>query len=192
MINERQIINNEHEANFATNTLSVYILTKSFIPILTQHQAARVLTTSSGGMYNVKLDPDDLNSTRMGTFKGDLVYAQNKRQQVVMAERFAAQNPSIYFATWHPGWVDTPAVRSAMPAFYAKMQNRLRTPEQGADTLVWLCCQKDIAQKQPNGEFFQDRSVVPKHLPLAWTKSTIEEDERLMSNLDQLYQKYTA
>jgi len=54
-------------------------------------------------MYNVKLDPDDLNSTRMGTFNGDLVYAQNKRQQVVMAERFAEQYPSIYFATWHPG-----------------------------------------------------------------------------------------
>lgn len=192
MINERQIINNEHEANFATNTLAVYILTKSFIPILTQNQPARVFTTSSGGMYNVKLDPDDFNSTQMRSFNGDLVYAQNKRQQVVMAERFASQHPSIYFATWHPGWVDTPAVRSAMPSFYSKMQSRLRTPEQGADTLVWLCCLKDIAQKYPNGEFFQDRSIVSKHLPLAWTKSTLEEDERLMSNLDQLYQKYST
>ena len=54
-------------------------------------------------MYNVKLDPDDFNSTRMRTFSGDLVYAQNKRQQVVMAERFGERHPSIYFATWHPG-----------------------------------------------------------------------------------------
>lgn len=105
MINERQMINNEHEANFATNTLGVYILTKVLIPVLTQNQPARVFTTSSGGMYNVKLDPDDFNSTRMRTFSGDLVYAQNKRQQVVMAERFAAQQPSIYFATWHPGLI---------------------------------------------------------------------------------------
>jgi len=57
----------------------------------------------SSGMYTVKLDPDDLNSTKMGTFNGDLVYAQNKRQQVVMAEQFARQHPSIYFASWHPG-----------------------------------------------------------------------------------------
>ena len=55
------------------------------------------------GMYNVKLDPDDFNSTQMRSFSGDLVYAQNKRQQVVMAERFAVRHPSIYFASWHPG-----------------------------------------------------------------------------------------
>ncbi|CAF0727729.1 unnamed protein product [Rotaria sp. Silwood1] len=190
MINERQLINDEHEVNFATNTLGTYILTKNLIPLLTQNQPARVFTTSSGGMYNVKLDPDDLNSTQMRTFNGDLVYAQNKRQQVVMAERLAERYPSIYFATWHPGWVDTPAVRSAMPTFYAKMQSRLRTPEQGADTLIWLCCQKDIAKKCKNGDFFQDRIAVSKHLPLAWTKSTVEEDERFMRNLDRVYEKY--
>jgi dehydrogenase/reductase SDR family protein 12 len=54
-------------------------------------------------MFNVKLDPDDFNSTQMGSFNGDLVYSQNKRQQVVMAERLGERYPSIYFATWHPG-----------------------------------------------------------------------------------------
>jgi dehydrogenase/reductase SDR family member 12 len=77
-----------------------------------------------------------------------------------------------------------------MPSFHTKMQNRLRTPEQGADTLVWLCCMKDIAQKSQNGDFFQDRQAVSKHLPLAWTKSTVEEDERFMTNLDQICDKY--
>jgi dehydrogenase/reductase SDR family protein 12 len=56
MINERQMINNEHEVNFATNTLGTYILTKNFIPILTQNQPARVFTTSSGGMKMVLVD----------------------------------------------------------------------------------------------------------------------------------------
>ena len=77
-----------------------------------------------------------------------------------------------------------------MPNFYARVRNRLRTPEQGADTLIWLCCQKDIGKKYQNGEFFQDRTVVSKHLPLAWTKSTPDEDERLMRNLDRIYEKY--
>jgi dehydrogenase/reductase SDR family protein 12 len=77
-----------------------------------------------------------------------------------------------------------------MPSFYAKMQSRLRTAEQGADTLVWLCCQKDIGKRFKTGEFFQDRAVVSKHLPLAWTKSTAEEDERFMRNLDRIYEKY--
>lgn len=158
-------------------------------------------------MYNARLDPDDFNSTQMSSFNGDLVYSQNKRQQVVMAERLAQRHPSIFFATWHPGrtsrdfqfdksktlfsgWVDTPAVRSAMPSFYAKMQSRLRTPEQGADTLVWLCCLKDIASRYTNGEFFQDRTVVSKHLPLAWTKSSVDEDDRFIRNLDKICEKY--
>ncbi|CAF1347306.1 unnamed protein product [Adineta steineri] len=190
MINERQLIDNEYEANFATNTLGTYILTTNLIPVLTNNPPARVFTTSSGGMYISRLDPDDLNSTQMSSFKGDLVYSQNKRQQVVMMERFAQRYSSIFFASWHPGWVDTPALRSAMPSFYTKMQTRLRTPEQGADTLVWLCCLKDVANRYINGEFFQDRTVVSKHLPLAWTKSSNEEDERFMNNLDEICNKY--
>ncbi len=50
MINERQIVDNEYEANFATNTLGTYILTKNLIPVLTQNPSPRVFTTSSGGM----------------------------------------------------------------------------------------------------------------------------------------------
>ena len=77
-----------------------------------------------------------------------------------------------------------------MPSFYAKMQSRLRTPEQGADTLVWLCCLKDLSAQYASGDFFQDRVVVSKHLPLAWTKSNVGDDERFMRNLEQIYGKY--
>jgi dehydrogenase/reductase SDR family protein 12 len=41
-----------------------------------------------------------------------------------------------------------------MPSFREKMINKLRTPEQGADTLVWMCCFDNI-EKFPNGSFFQ-------------------------------------
>ena len=71
-----------------------------------------------------------------------------------MAEYLARTNPKIYFATMHPGWSDTPAVQTSMPSFREKMINKLRTPEQGADTLVWMCCVDNI-EKFPNGSFFQ-------------------------------------
>lgn len=38
----------------------------------------------------------------------------------------------------YPGWVDTPAVRSSMPQFYEKMKGKLRSVDEGADTIVWL------------------------------------------------------
>ncbi len=45
------------------------------------------------------------------------------------------------------------AVRMSMPDFYEKMKNRLRTAEQGADTLVWLSIAQSIKSEQ-NGQFY--------------------------------------
>ena len=85
----------------------------------------RVVTVSSGGMLTNKLDVDDLQ-TKKKTFDGTMVYAQNKRQQIVISEKWAKKYPGIQFTTMHPGWADTPAVRSAMPGFYEKMKDKLR------------------------------------------------------------------
>lgn len=46
------------------------------------------------------------------------------------------------FVSMHPGWSDTPAVRTSMPDFYEKMKDKLKTPEEAADTIVWLSLQK--------------------------------------------------
>lgn len=53
------------------------------------------------------LDPE-LQAMDAVTFDGVSVYAQNKRQQVVMTEMLAAAHPEVFFASMHPGWVDTP------------------------------------------------------------------------------------
>jgi dehydrogenase/reductase SDR family protein 12 len=45
---------------------------------------------------------------------------------VVICEEFGKKYPKILFASMHPGWADTPAVRSSMPEFYEKMKVRLK------------------------------------------------------------------
>ena len=87
------------------------------------------------------------------------------------------------------GWADTPAVQTSMPDFHRKMRNKLRTAEQGADTVLWLCISPE-ALKQPSGSFFQDRMAVSKHLPLAWTKSSATEEGSLMFKLNELAEKF--
>lgn len=42
-------------------------------------------------------------------------------RQVIMTESWAWQYPEVHFACMHPGWADTPAVRTSMPAFYNKV-----------------------------------------------------------------------
>ena len=44
----------------------------------------------------------------------------------------------ITFAAMHPGWADTPGLAESLPGFHRRMRWALRTPAEGADTIVWL------------------------------------------------------
>ena len=74
----------------------------------------------------------------------------------------------------HPGWVDTSGVRNAIPGFFNFTKNRLRTPEQGADTAIWLLSQKDIS----SGELWFDRAI-QKKVVFPWTKNSANERQQL-------------
>uniref|UniRef100_A0A3P8RTR9 Dehydrogenase/reductase (SDR family) member 12 n=1 Tax=Amphiprion percula TaxID=161767 RepID=A0A3P8RTR9_AMPPE len=188
MVNQRELTDEGLEKNFATNTVGTYILTTALIPALKKAEGPRVVTVSSGGMLTQKLNVDDLQSEK-GTFDGTMAYAQNKRQQVILTERWASQHKEIHFSSMHPGWADTPAVQSSMPSFHAKMQGKLRTEAMGADTVLWLAV-SPAAAKQPSGLFFQDRKAVATHLPLASSRSTPQEEEKLLAVLEEFAQKF--
>ncbi|CAJ0917853.1 unnamed protein product [Ranitomeya imitator] len=190
MVNNRELTEDGIEKNFATNVLGTYILTKALLPALEKEEDARVVTVSSGGMLVQKLNVGDLQFEK-GTFDGTMAYAQNKRQQVTLTEQWAKSYPKVHFSAMHPGWADTPAVRLSMPDFYEKMKNRLRTEEQGADTVVWLAV-SPAATKHASGLFFQDRKPVSTHLPLASTQSSAADDEKLLQLLQDMSQKWTT
>uniref|UniRef100_A0A8B9HGQ0 Si:ch211-165b10.3 n=1 Tax=Astyanax mexicanus TaxID=7994 RepID=A0A8B9HGQ0_ASTMX len=158
MVNQRELTSDGLEKNFATNTLGVYVLTKCLIPLLEKSRDPRVITVSSGGMLVQQLNSADLQTERTA-FDGTMVYAQNKRQQVVMTEVWAKAHPKIHFSVMHPGWADTAAVATAMPQFYQMMRDRLRTAEQGADTVVWLAV-SSAAKATASGLFFQGKHAL--------------------------------
>ena len=60
-----------------------------------------------------------------------------------------------------------------MPYFHAKMKDKLRTVEQGADTIIWLACSKAPLQNE-NGLFYQDRQPVSTHLPLTNVNTVVK------------------
>uniref|UniRef100_A0A8C7JST8 Secretogranin II (chromogranin C), b n=1 Tax=Oncorhynchus kisutch TaxID=8019 RepID=A0A8C7JST8_ONCKI len=184
MVNKREVNDNGLEKNFATNTLGKTYLMTPLSP--RSHPPSSQITVTSGGMLVQKLQPDDLQSAK-GSFDGTMVYAQNKRQQVVLTEQWAKHHPAIHFSVMHPGWADTPAVSTSMPQFHQMMGERLRSAEQGADTVVWLALTR-AAGRTRSGKFFQDRRAVPAHLPLAWTHSSPEEVRSFMTQLEILAQ----
>jgi dehydrogenase/reductase SDR family member 12 len=173
------------ELTFATNVLGPHLLTRLLRDRLIASAPARVVFVSSGGMYTRRLDVDDLQS-RNGEFDGRVAYAETKRAQVVLAERWAEEfaGTRVVVHSMHPGWADTRGIGTSIPAFRRVMRPLLRTPEQGADTIVWLAAAPEPAEV--TGRFWSDRHARTTHIPLARTRETAEERERLWHALDAL------
>ena len=83
----------------------------------------------------------------------------------------------------HPGWADTPGVESALPAFYRATRPLLRTPQEGADTIVWLAASSEAGEV--SGKFWLDREQHPSHV-FRHTQETPEERARLLETLNEL------
>ena len=98
-----------------------------------------MITVSSGGMYTQRLDPASLQMPR-SRYRGATAYAKAKRAQVALSREWARRlaGTGVAFHAMHPGWVNTPGVATALPGFYRATGPILLTPEQGADTIVWL------------------------------------------------------
>jgi NAD(P)-dependent dehydrogenase (short-subunit alcohol dehydrogenase family) len=164
------------ELTFATNVAGPFLLTALLEPRL-RAAGGRVVNVSSGGMYTAKVQLDDPQWTRRRSFDGVRAYAETKRAEVILtglwAERLA---PHATAFSMHPGWADTPAVASSLPGFHRVMERVLRTPEEGADTVLWLACREPVPH--PSGGFFFDRESRRTHW-LPWTRESRAERERL-------------
>lgn len=171
------------ELTLATNVVGPFLLTHLLHAKLAAAGGARVIFVSSGGMYAQTLSLDDLQWTRR-RFDGVTAYAQTKRMQVVLTEMLARRwsRAEIAVHCMHPGWADTPAVRSSIPRFYRVMRNRLRTPEEGADTVVWLAAARAT---MPSGRFWLDRAPQPTHL-LPFTVEEPRDRARLWRTCQRL------
>ena len=144
------------ELTAQVHVVAPFLLTAELLPTLQAAPGARVITVSSGGMYTQGLDLDALASP--GTpFNGVRAYANAKRAQVVLNECWSKLPAAsgVVFHAMHPGWADTPGVRESLPRFRKVMGPLLRTPSQGADTIVWLA--GDRRALESNGQFWLDR-----------------------------------
>ena len=69
-----------------------------------------------------------------------------------------------------------------LPRFHRLMKARLRTPAQGADTIVWLAACPRLAGE--SGRFWFDRQPVGTHL-VPWTRETPAERRALLELLER-------
>jgi dehydrogenase/reductase SDR family protein 12 len=181
-----EFIKNEqgYEYQCASQLIGHYLLFRKLHDLGKIKAGAKIIFVSSGGMFLKKLDLNELFNPQ----KYDKVsaYANVKRAQVILTEVLAKeQNYQDYiFASMHPGWVDTVAVSNALPGFYQLTQKHLRRIEEGSDTINFLISEKEIT----SGNFWFDRKISnPNPVVLAWTRSSAEEKNKLLFNLENIY-----
>ena len=171
-----------HEVCLATHVLGPHLMTHLTMPAMRAAGAARVIWVSSGGMYTQRLNLDDIEYVH-NEYKPTTAYARTKRMQVALARewghRLRADRITVHSA--HPGWADTPGVAESLPTFRRIVGPVLRTPKQGADTLVWLATAAEAAIG--TGGFWHDRKQRTEHYG-PWTKESNEERSRLFELCD--------
>ena len=176
---------NGYEAQFSSQVLGHYILVRSLIDQKKLGSNSNVVWMSSGGMYMVKYNEDLITQAKEKYDKVNF-YANAKRAQIILND-FLHENYhhlGINFSVMHPGWVDTPGVRDAIPGFFNFTKNRLRTPEQGADTAIWLLSQDNVS----SGEFWFDR-MPQKKVVFPWTNNSPDQRNKLYERCEQYYQE---
>lgn len=156
LLHERHETADGIETTLATHVVGPFLLTTLLLPVLERSGAGRVITVTSGGMYTTgwsmrMLDDDP------AAYDGARAYAQAKRAQMLLTEEWTARTAgrAVTFHAMHPGWADTPGVATSLPRFRTFTRPLLRTPAQGADTIVWLAAEPTAAD--PPGSLWLDR-----------------------------------
>jgi dehydrogenase/reductase SDR family protein 12 len=187
LFNEFALTREGIEQSFALLLLSPWLLTRALHPLLAGHSApARVVNVVSGGMYAEALILDRLEMAE-ADYRGTAAYARAKRGLTVMTQRWAEQwrHDNIVVNAMHPGWADTPGVQNALPGFRKLTRRILRSPEEGADTIIWLA--RAAEADQISGQLFLDREPRTQHLT-ARTRERASE----VSGLETLLQERLA
>ena len=172
------------EQTLAVNLLGHFLLTNMLIPRLVESAPARIINVASGGMYTQRISISNLQNDR-GEYNGAAAYARTKRGQVILTEMWAEQlsEQGVTVSSMHPGWADTPGVVDSIPTFYKVTKPFLRTPAEGADTIVWLAAADEATER--SGLFWHDREPRPTHKS-GRTKERPEKRQELWEALSEL------
>ncbi len=145
------------EMTFALNHLGYFLLTHELLPLLKKTPGSRVVSTSSGAHQMSKMSLDTI-AKRDGKSAGFPAYADSKLANILFTRSLAKRAPSVVVNCFHPGFVQTGFAQNnagfMSKAFSLGAKLFARTPEKGAETLIWLATSPDAAKL--SGEYWHD------------------------------------
>jgi NAD(P)-dependent dehydrogenase (short-subunit alcohol dehydrogenase family) len=149
------------ERTFATNHLGYFLLTNLLLDNILQSHEGKIINVSSEASRTGKINFDDLNLKEdYSTFKA---YAQSKLANIMFTYELARRlDGKVVVNCVHPGNVPNTKLGQGSN-IYKKFietlpQNLILTPEEGADTTIWLASSEEA--KGISGKYFYKRNEI--------------------------------
>lgn len=158
----RRVTVDGYEETLQVNHLAPLLLTNELLPSLRAGEGT-IIFTSSMAAFQGSIDLSDLGKEKGWSSFG--AYGAGKLANIVtaraMQRRYGAEG--INTVSFHPGVVATSFGSGAglfVRMFYGSWLGKrmMRTPEQGADTLVWLATTKPGVDWKPGG-YYTERQL---------------------------------
>ena len=170
MNTRRRVSADGYEETLAVNHFAPFLLTGLLLPALQQAPRARIVNVASAAHAFVRgMNFDDMQAEK--NYKAFREYGRSKLANILftrsLAQRLAGQ--PITVNALHPGAVATSLgqqnegfLKSIAPAI---MKIFFRSPDQGAETSLYLCTSDDVADV--SGDYFANCKKVR---PRAWAR----------------------
>jgi NAD(P)-dependent dehydrogenase (short-subunit alcohol dehydrogenase family) len=152
------------ELTLAVNHLAPFLLTNLLLDLLKESAPSRIVTVSSEARRGAQIDFEDLQSERR--YRPFKVYGMTKLANILftyeLAERL--EGTGVVANCLHPGGVNTNFGnnnRSFGTLLFRAFKPFMRTPEQGADTVVYLAVSPEAGKM--TGRYLTDRKVISSY-----------------------------
>jgi NAD(P)-dependent dehydrogenase (short-subunit alcohol dehydrogenase family) len=159
----REVTADGIERTWAVNHLAPFLLTTLLLDRLKASQPARIVTTSSGAHEGARIPFDDLNAERSWGGAGFTRYGETKLANILFTAELARRlaGTGVTANAFHPGFVATGFNRNngvLMRLGMAITRPFARSPQKGAESLVWLVDAEEAGQL--DGAYVFDRRAV--------------------------------
>ena len=145
------------EQTFQVNYLAQFLLTELLMERLISSKAGIINTSSAAHMFS-RLHLDDLQFAT----KPFVAYADSKLLDLIHAQELSRRyiKKGVQAVSFHPGVVATSFANTSTGPFSwlynTSAKQILKTPAEGADTMIWLANNRDLWQ---SGSYYNKRKL---------------------------------
>jgi len=161
IMGKRELTVDGHEKTFQVNHLAPFLLTNELMEVLTASNATVINTSSAANAFG-HVDIEDLDAA--GKYSTNKAYGTAKLENILFTTELHHRYNAAGIATaaFHPGGVATNFAAESTSwfrfAYKTFIKRFMLTPDQGADTLVWLATAKP-GQDWVSGAYYAKRAL---------------------------------